>query len=253
MFERYTEKARRVIFFARYEASQFGSEAIEAEHILLGLMRIDGGLATRFFRNPEANIEETIREKLKANAGLRERVSTTIDIPLSVAAKRALAFAAEESELPGNHHIGTEHLLLGLLREEGSLAANILAELGLRLADARQALADKATIPNADEVTISRPVTQKLSLDSTQPADSDERWMRELSEACVGAGLFTPEELASEFERVAALRQFRADAEAVLRLLATKGLVDPQQLPNLAFDLRDEKKLTEFIGKLRQQ
>jgi ATP-dependent Clp protease ATP-binding subunit ClpA len=252
MFEHYTEKARRVIFFARYEASQFGADAIETDHILLGLLREDAGLTSRFFRNPEANIE-TIREKIKASAGLRERVSVNIDMPLSDTAKCALAFAAEESELLGNHHIGTEHLLLGLLREEGSLAANILAELGLRLADARQALADKATIPNADEVTISRPVTQKLSLDSTQPADSDERWMRELSEACVGAGLFTPEELASEFERVAALRQFRADAEAVLRLLATKGLVDPQQLPNLAFDLRDEKKLTEFIGKLRQQ
>jgi ATP-dependent Clp protease ATP-binding subunit ClpA len=253
MFERYTEKARRVIFFARYEASQFGSEAIEAEHILLGLMRIDGGLATRFFRNPEANIEETIREKLKANAGLRERVSTTIDIPLSVAAKRALAFAAEESELPGNHHIGTEHLLLGLLREEGSLAANILAELGLRLADVRRRLADKVTIPTADEATISRPVTRKLSLDATQPTDRDERWMQELSEACVGAGLFTPEELASEFERVAALRQFRADAEALLRLLAAKGLVDSQQLSKLAFDLRDEKNLAEFIEKLRQR
>lgn len=252
MFEHYTEKARRVIFFARYEASQFGADAIETDHILLGLLREDAGLTSRFFRNPEANIE-TIREKIKASAGLRERVSVNIDMPLSDTAKCALAFAAEESELLGNHHIGTEHLLLGLLREEGSLAANILAELDLRLADARQALADKATIPNADEVTISRPVTQKLSLDSTQPADSDERWMRELSEACVGAGLFTPEELASEFERVAALRQFRADAEAVLRLLATKGLVDPQQLPNLAFDLRDEKKLTEFIGKLRQQ
>jgi ATP-dependent Clp protease ATP-binding subunit ClpA len=253
MFERYTGKARRVIFVARFEASQLGSETIEAEHILLGLMRIDGGLAARFFRNPEANIEETIREKLKANAGLRERVSTTIDMPLSDAAKRALAFAAEESDALGNRHIGTEHLLLGLLREESSIAAGILSEFGVRLADTRQGLAGKVTTPKADEATISRPITQKLSLDATQPADRDERWMQELSEACVGAGLFTPEELVREFERVAALRQFRADAEALLRLLAAKGLVDPQQLPKLAFDLREEKKLTEFIEKLRQR
>ncbi len=252
MFERYTEKARRVIFFARFEASQSGSEAIETEHILLGLLRIDGGPTTRFFRNPEANIE-TIREKLKASADPRERVSASIDMPLSDAAKRALAFAAEESELLGHHHIGTEHLLLGLLREEGSLAADILAEFGLRLANARQGLADKVTIPTADEAAISRPVTQKLSLDVTQPADRDERWMQELSGACVGAGLFTPEELAREFERIAALRQFRADAEALLRLLAAKGLVDPQQLPKLAFDLREEKKLAEFIEKCRQR
>jgi nucleotidyltransferase/DNA polymerase involved in DNA repair len=104
-----------------------------------------------------------------------------------------------------------------------------------------------------DEAAISRPVTQKLSLDAAQPADRDERWMQELSEACVGAGLFTPEELVSEFERVAALRQFRADAEALLRLLAAKGLVDSRQLSKLALDLREEKKLAEFIEKLRQQ
>jgi ATP-dependent Clp protease ATP-binding subunit ClpA len=252
MFERYTEKARRVIFFARYEASQFGAEAIETEHILLGLLREDAGLTTRFFPQPEANVE-TIREKLKASAGLRERVSTTIDMPLSDTAKRALAFAAKESETLGHRHIGTEHLLLGLLREEGSLAAGILSEFGVRLADARQALADKVTIPTADEATISRPVTRKLSPDAAQPTDRDERWMQELSEACVGAGLFTPEELVSEFERVAALRQFRTDAEALLRLLAAKGLVDPQQLPKLAFDLRDEKTLAEFIEKFRQR
>jgi ATP-dependent Clp protease ATP-binding subunit ClpA len=252
MFERYTEKARRAIFFARYEASQFGAEAIETEHLLLGLLREDKDLAIRFFSHPEANIE-TIREKIKAGAGLRERVSVNIDMPLSDTAKRALALAAEESERLGNHHIGTEHLLLGLLREEGSLAADILTELGLRLADARQGLADKATIPAADEATISRPVTQKLSLDAAQPADRDERWMQELSEACVGAGLFTPEELVSEFERVTALRQFRADAEALLRLLAAIGLVDSQQLPKLAFDLRDEKRLAELIEKLRQR
>jgi ATP-dependent Clp protease ATP-binding subunit ClpA len=251
MFERYTEKARRAIFFTRYEASQFGAEAIGAEHILLGLLREDKGLAIRFFSHPEANIE-TIRKKIKASAGLQERVSESIDLPLSDAAKRALAFAAEESELLGHRHIGTEHLLLGLLREEGSLAAGILAELGLRLADARQKLADKV-VPAADEATISRPVTQKLSLEVSQPADRDERWMQELSEACVGAGLFTPEELAPEFERVASLRQFRADAEALLRLLAAKGLVDPQQLSRLAFDLRDEKRLAEFIEKLRQR
>jgi ATP-dependent Clp protease ATP-binding subunit ClpC len=252
MFERYTEKARRVIFFSRYEASQFGADVIETEHILLGLLREDAGLATRFFQSPEANLE-TIREKIKASAGLRERVSVSIDLPLSDTAKRALAFAAEESDALGNRHIGTEHLLLGLLREEGSVAAGILAELGLRLADARQRLADKATTPTVDEAAISRPVTQKLSLDAAQPADRDERWMQELSEACVGAGLFTPEELVSEFERVAALRQFRADAEALLRLLAAKGLVDSRQLSKLALDLREEKKLAEFIEKLRQQ
>jgi hypothetical protein len=76
--------------------------------------------------------------------------------------------------------------------------------------------------------------------------------VQELSEACVGAGLFTQEELLAEFMQVAALRQFSADAEALLRELAAKGLVDPQRMLKLAFDLRDEKKLAEFIEKLRR-
>jgi hypothetical protein len=84
-------------------------------------------------------------------------------------------------------------------------------------------------------------------------ADRDERWMRELSEACIDAGLFTQGEMVAEFMIVAALRQFGADNEAMLRMLAAKGLVDPQRLPSLAFDLRDEEKLAEFIENLRQQ
>ena len=61
MFERYTEKARRVIFFARYEASQFGAQAIEAEHILLGLLREDKQLTQKFFRSPHSTVESIRR------------------------------------------------------------------------------------------------------------------------------------------------------------------------------------------------
>jgi hypothetical protein len=129
------------------------------------------------------------------------------------------------------------------MREENSLAADILAGLGLRLADVRQRL--------ANEATVSRPITQKLSLDEIQPADRDEQWVGELAGACVELGLLNQDELMNEFERVAALRQFGLDTEALLRSLAAKGLVDPQHLPKLAFDLRDEKRLAEFIEKLR--
>lgn len=139
MFERYTEKARRVIFFARYEASQFGAPAIEAEHILLGLMREDKGLTNRFFRHSQASIE-SIRKEIEGRTILREKVSTSVDLPLSPEAKRVLAFAAEESERLQHRHIGTEHLLLGLLREEKSVAAEILHERGLRLNTIRDEL-----------------------------------------------------------------------------------------------------------------
>lgn len=139
MFERYTEKARRVIFFARYEASQFGAPQIESEHILLGLIREDKSLTNRFFNRAQSNIE-LIRKEIEGRTVLRDRLNTNIDLPLSGEAKRVLAFAAEESERLGNRHIGTEHLLLGLLREENSIAAEILYDRGLRLTEIRQEL-----------------------------------------------------------------------------------------------------------------
>lgn len=145
MFERYTEKARRVIFFARYEASQFGATQIEAEHILLGLIREDKNLTYRFFHRSHATVE-SIRREIEGRAVMRERIPNNIDLPLSGDAKRVLAFAAEESERLGNRHIGTEHLLLGLLREENSVAAEILYERGLRLSDIRQDLMRQANM-----------------------------------------------------------------------------------------------------------
>src|SRR5450631_2597326 len=139
MFERYTEKARRVIFFARYEASQFGSPYIETEHLLLGLLREDKALTNRFLRS-HASVE-SIRKQIEAHTTIREKVSTSVDLPLSNECKRVLAYAAEEAERLGHKHIGTEHLHLGLLREEKCFASEILQERGLKLAQIREELA----------------------------------------------------------------------------------------------------------------
>ena len=138
MFERYTEKARRVIFFARYEASQFGSPYIESEHLLLGLLREDKALTNRFLRS-HASIE-SIRKQIEGRTTIREKVSTSVDLPLSQECKRVLAYAAEEAERLSHKHIGTEHLLLGLLREDKCFAAEILHERGLRLSTIREEL-----------------------------------------------------------------------------------------------------------------
>lgn len=137
MFERYTEKARRVIFFARYEASQFGSSTIESEHLLLGLLREDKATASHFLKTPEAM--DDIRGQLKPPVSPPK--STSVDIQLSHESKRILAYGAEESERLNHKYIGPPHLLLGVLREEGSLAAKLLAERGVRLAAARQDVA----------------------------------------------------------------------------------------------------------------
>ena len=139
MFERYTEKARRAIFFARYEASQFGSPYIETEHLLLGLLREDKALTNRFLRS-HASVE-SIRRQIEGCTTIREKVSTSVDLPLSNECKRVLAYAAEEAERLSDKHIGTEHLFLGLLRESGCFAAAILREQGLTLEESREHVA----------------------------------------------------------------------------------------------------------------
>jgi ATP-dependent Clp protease ATP-binding subunit ClpC len=139
MFERYTEKARRVIFFARHEATQFGSPFVEAEHLLLGLLREDQALANRFLGSPGA--VDSIRRQVEGHTTIREKVSTSVDLPLSHNCKRVLAYGADESERLKHKHIGTEHLFLGLLREDKCFAAKILHERGLGLAKVREELA----------------------------------------------------------------------------------------------------------------
>jgi len=138
VFERYTEKARRVIFFARYEASQYGSPYIETEHLLLGLMREDKALANRFLRS-HGSIE-SIRKEIEQRITIRERISTSVEVPLSQESKRILNFATEEAERLGHRHVGTEHLLLGILLAEGD-AARTLTGLGLTTERAEQGLA----------------------------------------------------------------------------------------------------------------
>src|SRR5262247_1333705 len=168
MFERYTEKARRVIFFARYEASQFGSPYIETEHLLLGLLREDKALANRFLRSHAA--VDSIRKQIEGHATIREKVSTSVDLPLSHECKRVLAYGAEEAERLNHKHIGTEHLLLGLLREEKCFAAEILHERGLRLSTIREELARS----QSEKVASNRPKESSLlaefSRDLTQAA-----------------------------------------------------------------------------------
>src|SRR5881275_2281316 len=168
MFERYTERARRVIFFARYEASQFGSTTIETEHLLLGLIREDKNLTNRFLRNSSSI--ESIRKEIEGRTTIREKVSTSIDLPLSNECKRILAYAAEEAERLNHRHIGTEHLLLGILREEKCVAAEILHERGLWLNAIREELArsvvDRQTLAKPKET----PLLSEFSRDLTQAA-----------------------------------------------------------------------------------
>src|SRR5215510_3312377 len=139
MFERYTEKARRVIFFARYEASQYGSPYIETEHLLLGLLREDRALANWF--PGESNVEPGIRAEIEAQITQRERISTAVEVPLTEECKKVLNLAGEEADGLGHRHVGTEHVLVALIRVEGSLAATLLRQRGLKPEAIREQLA----------------------------------------------------------------------------------------------------------------
>jgi enamine deaminase RidA (YjgF/YER057c/UK114 family) len=157
MFERYTEHARRVLFFARYEASQLGSLSIETEHLLLGLIReLRGkhhGLTSHVFARARLSLED-IRKEIEGQAVFRERVATSVEIPFSPATRRVLQFTAEEADRLLDNDIGIEHLLLGILREEQSLAASVLVKKGMRLDTVRQDIVqlrhEQTTSPRSD-------------------------------------------------------------------------------------------------------
>ena len=136
MFERYTEAARKVVFFARYEASRFGSEYIGAEHLLLGILRTDDPLALRLLTVPKKI--ESIRGQVEKQFSRREKVSTSVDLPLSLECKRVLAYGAEEVERLNQKDVAVVHLLLGLLREEKCAASKILVKAGLTASQLRQ-------------------------------------------------------------------------------------------------------------------
>ena len=139
MFEKYTERARRVVFFARYEASQFGSPLIETEHILLGLLREDRSLAFRFISGQKTSIQE-LRREVEKRTVMREQIPASVDIPFSEESKRVLANAVYESNRIGHKFIGAEHILLGILREDKSVAAEILRLYGVHAAAIREEL-----------------------------------------------------------------------------------------------------------------
>jgi ATP-dependent Clp protease ATP-binding subunit ClpA len=126
MFERYTEKARRTIFFARYEASQVGCPTIGTDHLLLGLLRESGEIVRLHLKLDRS----ALAERLRSNTTIQQKIATSVDLPLDDDSKHALAYAAEEASEMGHKFIGTEHLLLGIMREERSPAAKTLREMG---------------------------------------------------------------------------------------------------------------------------
>lgn len=134
MFSRYTERARRVVFFARYESSEFGMPEINVDHLMLGLLREDRSVFTRL--QPDIDFQK-LRDELVERMPRAAKTSTSVDLPLSPGAKRVLANAAHEADRKDDRSIGTSHLLLGILGEGDSEAARLLFARGMSLETAR--------------------------------------------------------------------------------------------------------------------
>lgn len=146
MFERYTEGARRVLFYARFEASQRGESTITAELILLGLVREGKGISDRILRSVNVSYEQLARE-LEAGKSPHEHIPTSVEIRFAQDAKDVLQLAAVEADDLKHSYIGAEHLLLALLRKDETRAAAILMRQGLTLEGAREQLARIMSAP----------------------------------------------------------------------------------------------------------
>ena len=147
MFERYTEQAQRVLLFARHEAGQAGSPAVEPEHLLLALIREWEGLSARIFERAHVSADE-VRTAIESRTTRREAASSG-DLPFGASTNQVLELAAQESGRLLHNYVGTEHLLLGVFREERSLAAWILAERGLQINQVRDDIVMLLSAPRA--------------------------------------------------------------------------------------------------------
>ena len=127
MFERFTERARKVVVLAQEEARHFNHNYIGTEHLLLGLLREDEGVAARALTSLNVTLDE-VREQVESIVGYGEE-GTGGQAPFTPRSKKVLELALREALQLGHNYIGTEHILLGLVRESEGVAARVLSNL----------------------------------------------------------------------------------------------------------------------------
>ena len=137
MFEKYTERARKIMSLARQEAQRLNSEFIGTEHILLGVVREGGGVAAKVLQKFQADHKKIIREIEKLITPSTSPTVTLGQLPFSPRAKRVMELSAESANQLQHDVIGTEHILLGLLKEKEGIAAQVLTKMDVGLEVAR--------------------------------------------------------------------------------------------------------------------
>ncbi|MEM7623415.1 MAG: Clp protease N-terminal domain-containing protein, partial [Planctomycetota bacterium] len=137
MFERFTDRARKVMALANQEAQRFNHEYIGTEHILLGLVKEGSGVGANVLKNLDVDLRKVRLEVEKLVRAGPEMV-TMGKLPQTPRAKKVIEYAIEEARNLNHNYVGTEHLLLGLLREHDGVAAQVLMNLGLKLEEVRE-------------------------------------------------------------------------------------------------------------------
>ncbi len=141
MFDRFTLPVLQVLYLARSQVSHLGSSAVEPEHILLGVLDGSRGLGNRILART-GNAHNELRSEIVSRLTRGEKVPESQEIPFSASSERVLQYAAEEADRLSQKYIGTEHLLLGMLREERSVAAEVLMTRGLTIESIRAAIVE---------------------------------------------------------------------------------------------------------------
>ncbi|MBK8978525.1 MAG: ATP-dependent Clp protease ATP-binding subunit [Planctomycetes bacterium] len=137
MFDRFTDRAKKVMSFARQEAQKFNHEYIGTEHILLGLVQEGSGVAANVLKNMNIDLEK-VRHEVEKIVKTGPSMVTMGQLPFTPRAKKVLELSMEEASQLSHNYIGTEHLLLGLIKENEGIAAQVLMNLGVKLEEVRE-------------------------------------------------------------------------------------------------------------------
>jgi hypothetical protein len=171
MYERFTDRARKVMKLANEEAQRLRHEYIGTEHILLGLIKEGNGVGTNVLRNLDVDLHK-VRLAVEELVGSGPNMVADEALPLTPRTKKALEYAMREACDLDHNYVGTEHILLGLLREDESVAAQILMNLGLRLKEVREevlALLSHGTSAPAGGSNVSVRITDWPEKSSPEP------------------------------------------------------------------------------------